>query len=239
MDGIGTGRDFSNAVTNYFYARYQFNATSILYKELGGGVLGGLIGSVGTLAKPIGGAVKVVSLASDFIAGPARARGVQGDFLSMANSDIYSRFQEDFAFRGIVITEVGQPPQILNWPTAKTFGSIEALSTTFENNQGNLINILSPNLDEERPTYAERMAILNQGGHSMEDLLADRNRVFELYSILNGVGRSYFNDHRVDNWRIQDDRIELIPASGNSIRNTGNTTDHIATPDNADGIMSE
>ena len=238
MDGGGTGRDYMNALTSFFYAQHQFSATSVIYKHLGSGVLGSIAGSLGALAKPVEGALKFTSIFGDLVSGPANARSVQGDILRIADGGSYSRFQEDFAFRGIVITEAGQPPQLLSWPTVNTIGSLNALSTTFENHQGNLESILAPNIDEGGVTFAEKMAIVSQGGHSLEDLLSN-GRAFELYSILNGVGVTYFREHAQNNWNTQENRVELTPASNITFRNTDNTTNHAPTPDNADGIMAE
>jgi len=231
LPGYVVGTDFLNELTSHLYVKHQFAGLD--------GIPGALFslatfGASSVVLETAGLATTIVGAVSD-VTDVVGGRGVRNDFAEVRDAQMLANFHEDFDISGVIISEIGQPPQLLGWPTLNTIGSIQALSHTFTNNQDNLepLILYDGNTNSAR-NNAERMAIANQGGFSKEEILGVEGRALELFSILNSHGDRYFSNYRDPIWDAIENRDAYNSTPNTTIPDTSyrtiNVGENIITP---------
>ena len=217
--------DYVGELISRLYMSHQFNPDAHLSKIAGETLkILATFNLKGATYRAIDIALNYFNMFQGMSSAEARAIAIQSDFLAVGSASSLADFHADFALRSVVISEIGQPPQLLGWPTTNTIGSFAALSATFTNNQGNLGPLILNDGNTNRAiTNDQRYEIANQGGFGLEELLGNADRALELHSILNTAGRGYFESHRDPIWDAIRNRTEAIPISSTP-SNTSNST---------------
>ena len=206
-DGITLA--YLNSIGNHFYMRYQFNGASHVSNLTGGFVAGALTSGIASTARTT---LEFADMLFGSSLAAAEARRLQNDFLKMTNAGQLATFHYNFALRGVVITEDGQSPMILSWPTPDTVESLAAFNTTLRNHRDNLSSI----------TYPNDPSVITQSRYTFSELLEDRDKVFNAFSALNEAGASYFGVHRRIGWSTR----QYIPEPPtNTLPNPSTTND--------------
>jgi len=168
--GAGLNVELSYALGSHFRDQHQFNMGTFIAGQAASFGLGLATAGLGTVASTAVGFVTSMSSAR------SGARNIQNDFITITTGEAFGRFQNDFAFRGVVITSTERPPQVMSWPTAYTRASIDALNSVLIDNHDNLEDI-SRNPD-----------VITQPFFTWTQFLQDPNRVFRAYATLRGDG---------------------------------------------------
>jgi len=204
LDGIGTGTDFGYYLQEYFVKRHRFDATSHVTGEILNIVAGELFGAIGSAAGLI---ASIIDSGFGTFAAMQNAINIQNDLITITEYGYFGRFQDHFNLRGIVITQEGQMPQLLSWPTTTTATAINALNWTYAANS--IDNI----------TRDSRRDLVTQTAFTESDLAQNFDAIFNAYFALNGRGTQFFGRHaNASNNRPAEEHTS-IPASPND----GNT----------------
>jgi len=128
MCGASINGENIRALGDHFYQSHQFDRGAHIQSGIGQIF-------TGFLKKPAAGASIGIDLAKVFTSIPkarTEAEKLQGDFRFFEDNALLGLYNFDFQLRGVLVTEGGQPPQIISWETVYTYESLRALNSIAE-----------------------------------------------------------------------------------------------------------
>lgn len=174
--GPGVNRANLRATSVYFDLKHQFDIGS----HISEGAMGLLVGiATSNLYAGASFAIDLASIFADIPLARAEMQNIQSDFTYFGHRVDVGNFHEHFSLTGVVITENGQPPKIVSWPTADTWDALMALNSTLQAHD-NLSDIIE-HPESVRWTH-----------YTWEQFRQNPHIIFEVYTLLNPDGMDDF-----------------------------------------------